>query len=92
MDGLAQKMEVQSPSRHQTNLFYELDLSEQQNLSGGLDLALPVGLVVPKTNSDDVLGITKDGYEFTKNDLFKLIAQGTGIAPPAAVASVSRVM
>jgi hypothetical protein len=94
MKGLTQRLEVQPSLLQAKDLFCDVELSEQQSLAGGMgiDLGLPVGLDKPRSTKDGVLGVTKDGYEFTQTDLFQLIARSTGVMPPASVASVERVI
>jgi hypothetical protein len=95
MDGFTQILEGSSERWHPSSLFCDLSCSEQQRVSGGMgsiDLGLPVGLVVARTNKDGVLGVTRDGYEFTKEDLFRLIGQTTGVVPPISASSVAAII
>jgi hypothetical protein len=67
----------------QQSLYCDLDLSEQQSLSGG-NLGLPVGEGSVNTYSKgEVIGTTRDGYQFTREDLFKIISKTTGVPAPA---------
>jgi hypothetical protein len=82
MNGLMERLEQGSSAM---KLFCELELSEQQGLSGGmsLDLGLPVGENASNVYSKgEVIGTTRDGYQFTREDLFKLIGKNTGVTPP----------